>query len=169
MIQMADENCRANNLRALIKHRWLKNLILLTESGKIQSARDQKKTWKYIDNWLELSDRLEIAKEFSEVMIDGFSPLLLVGKLTPFFKLTDTKKKEIKEAVHIAYLQKTGIVDKYELYIAQLNNLERDINDLKVKWSSDNADIRDAFDALKTNAKALLVIVEQLPEGIVLP
>jgi hypothetical protein len=161
--------CEANEVRGRLKHRWLWNLILGIEKEEILNAKNQKKSWEYIDKQLEISSRLDEAKIFSEEIIDGFSPVQLIDKLGTFAKLSEEHKVKIKNIIFRVYLEQTSIILIQNNYREKLSLLEKAIDEFKVEWLSNNSSIDEKFAFLQTCAKDLHSSMECLPSGVIIP
>lgn len=161
--------CDANTLRGQLKHSWLENEILFISVETVitlwrQGASDL--VARYVVRVQDLSGLIDSLAE-------GFSPAQLVDTLKPFGGLSMEMKSAIKGAVHAAYLESSGIFALQAPLKAAAMGMEAALQELSRTWTlpqpQGESAVRAAWEGVREKASALIMELERLPKGVVLP
>ena len=158
-------------LRGRLKHSWLENqvcnktvedVVLLWRNGKWEAL--EKEFGFCVEETLHLADE----------MVAGFSPAQLVEKLAPLHTLSPQTKDRLKHAIHNAYLESSRIQELALDLRNAATSTEDELKRLLAIWNKpprpdDEPGLRSRWDAFREKADDLLVVLSQLPTGIVLP
>ena len=165
-------------VRQTLSHNWLEKLLLrnadyvarLHTRSKDDEARQDFEG--FIQPGGEYERWITQAKELAENMVEGFGPAQLVDR-GPLAVLSDAGRTLLKEVLHRAYLEATGIESLKEPLRKALETCEDAFRAFQETWrrepSAPPDDVKTAFDGLLTAARGLLGEVEKLPKGVVLP
>ena len=112
--------------------------------------------------------------QLSNDMVSGFSPAQLVDQLGPLQNLPDESRSRLKEVLHSAYLESSGISTLSELLSQELEGFEQEFSEFITVWNVERTDenesaLRDGWNQLQQVANSLLAVFETLPKGVVLP
>lgn len=161
--------CDANTLRGQLKHSWLENEILNISIETVVTFWRRGETdlaARYVTRMQDLS-RLE------DRLAEGFSPAQLVDTLKPFGGLSTETKVAIKGAVHAAYLESSGILALQAPLKAAAVDMEAALQELSRTWAlpqpQGESAVRGAWEGVCKNASTLVMELERLPKGVVLP
>ena len=164
-------NNESSLLRGRLKHTWLENqvcnktvkdVIFLWRRGK----------WRALEE--EFGFRVQETLHLADEMVTGFSPEQLVEKLAPLHALSPETKKHLKEALHNAYLECTGIQEMALNLNRTTTLVEYELKRLIAIWHKPPAPenepaLRKGWHAFREKADDLLSVLSQLPKGVVLP
>ena len=93
-------------LRGRLKHSWLENQVCNKTVDDVVFLWRRGK-WRALEE--EFAFRAQETLRLADEMVAGFSPAQLVETLAPLHALSPEIKKHLKEAVHNAYLECSGI------------------------------------------------------------
>lgn len=161
--------CDANTLRGQLKHSWLENEVLNISIETVIALWQQ----GAVDRAVKYAARIADLDHLADSFVDGFSPSLLVDTLKPFGGLSMDEKTAIKSAVHTAYLESSGILALQVPLNAAAMGMKTSLQELSDAWAlphhkSEDA-VRMAWENVRTKARALILELEHLPKGVVLP
>ncbi len=161
--------CDANTLRGQLKHSWLENEILFISVETVITLWRQGGS----DLATRYAVRVQDLSRFADSLADGFSPAQLVDTLKPFGGLSTEMKSAIKGAVHAAYLESSGILALQAPLKAAARGMEAALHELSQAWilpqpQGEDA-VRAAWEDVHEKSRALIMELERLPKGVVLP
>ncbi len=171
MLVVSSFPCSSNILRGRLKHSWLENQLLNKTADEVVYL--WKETgWGALDN--EFSMRVSETITLAENLVQGFSPAQLVDSLAPLARLDQETRDLIKQAVHKAYLESSGITELSQPLCKAAKALEAALDQLRTVWRrpvtvANEKDLKNAWQMVSTQAKALHAVLERLPKGVVLP
>jgi len=154
-----------------LRHHWLQNLILNWSATEVAYAW-RTTGWPNLQS--ESSLRLREATELIEILEDAFSPAQLVDQLKPLSHLTEKAKRQIKEAVHAVYLQRSGIQELQRRLKGSIAGMQEALGNLNSAWeypATQQAEeqVREQWEEVLIRARTLLDVLGSLPKKIVLP
>lgn len=161
--------CDANTLRGQLKHSWLENEILYISIETVIAL------WRQdgADLATRYAVRVQDLSRLADSLAEGFSPAQLVDTLKPFGGLSAEMKSAIKGAVHAAYLESSGILALQAPLKAAAVGMEAALQELSRTWalpqSQGESAVRAAWEDVREKASALIMELERLPKGVVLP
>jgi hypothetical protein len=161
--------CDANTLRGQLKHSWLENEILYISIETVITL------WR--QGGADLAARSVVRVQdlscLADSLADGFSPAQLVDTLKPFGGLSTEMKSAIKGAVHTAYLESSDILALQAPLKAAAVGMEAALQELSRAWAlaqpQGESAVRAAWEGVREKASALIMELERLPKGVVLP
>ena len=161
--------CDANTLRGQLKHSWLENEVLYISIETVIAL------WQRggADMSAKYAMRVQDLSRLVDSLAEGFSPAQLVDTLKPFGGLSVGARAAIKSAVHSAYLESSGILALQAPLKAAATGMETALQELFGTWSlpqpqSESA-VRAAWELVREKARVLILELERLPKGVVLP
>ena len=164
--------CRANTLRGQLKHSWLENQVCN------KTADDVATLWR-TGMWdKEIGEifpyRIDQSRQLANEMLSGFSPAQLVDQLSPLQSFPHDSRSRLKDVLHSAYLESSGISSLSELLSQELEGFAEEFTKFLTVWNTERTDenepaLRDGWNQLQQVAKSLLAVFETLPKGVVLP
>lgn len=163
--------CEASIRRGQLKHSWLENQVLNKRAEDVVTFR-QRGGWPALEN--EFEEWVKDARTLAAELTDGFSPAQLVDTVTPFRRLSEKDKQRIKQPLHAAYLENSGITNLRLLLQEAAESLDKALKELLEEWQqpatsgSDQA-LCAAWSVFVERATNLKNVLERLPKGIVLP
>lgn len=161
--------CDANTLRGQLKHSWLENEILYISIETVITL------WRQggADLATRYAVRVQDLSRLVDSLADGFSPAQLVDTLKPFGGLSTEEKTAIKAAVHEVYLESSGILALQAPLKASAVGMEAALQELSRTWvlprPQGESAVRAAWEGVRGKANALIMELERLPKGVVLP
>lgn len=162
-------SCPANTLRGQLKHSWLENGILCARPANVVGRRAdgsferEGKIAQYLND-------IDVTRQLAEDLIQGFSPAQLVDQLGPLQKLPEETRLKIKEAVHDAYLDSSGMTELAESLGQEAEVFAKEFEKFSKVWNTgDDTDLKKAWQGVLQKAETLLAVFEKLPKGVVLP
>ena len=160
--------CEANTLRGQLKHSWLENEVLYISIETVIAL------WRGGGGLAaKYAMRVQDLSSLVGSLVEGFSPAQLVDTLKPFGELSVESRAALKVAVHSAYLESSGILALQASLKAAAVDMEAALKDLPLAWgqpqSQGEGAVRAAWENVRENARALVVVLERLPRGVVLP
>ena len=162
---------KASILRGRLKHTWLENQVCN------KTVEDVIFLWR-LGKWRALKEefgfRVQETLHLADEMVAGFSPAQLVETLAPLHALSPETKKHLKEAVHNAYLECSGIQEMALNLNRTATVVESELKRLIAIWHKpptpeNELALRAGWHSLSEKADDLLAVLSQLPKGIVLP
>lgn len=161
--------CDANTLRGQLKHSWLENEVLNISIETVIALWQQ----GAVDRAVKYSARIADLDRLADSFVDGFSPTQLVNTLQPFGGLSIDEKTAIKSAVHEAYLETSGILALQAPLNAAAQDMKSALDELSKAWAlpylTGEETVRRTWENVREKAWLLIVQLERLPKGIVLP
>ena len=161
--------CEANTLRGQLKHSWLENEILYISIETVITL------WRQggADLATRYAVRVQDLSRLADSLAEGFSPAQLVDTLKPFGGLSTEERAAIKGAVHAAYLESSGILALQAPLKAAAMGMEAALQELSRAWvlpqSQGESAVWAAWEGVREKASALIMELERLPKGVVLP
>lgn len=177
MFMLESTACDAENLRGQLHHSWLKNEVLILRPNYLARMREtvspQRTSFEEkIKPGGKFWQRIDDARRLCEIMTAGFSPAQLVdaGDLAV---LPEDVQALMKQVLHDAYLQESGI-DGYRRQLqGAVNELAADLEELGKAWfqepPAEPGVIAAALGRIIVRAQKLSELLTRLPTGIVLP
>jgi hypothetical protein len=171
-------SCDAALQRGLLWHSWLKNQILKMDPDyvlRMKSRPSLQEERLAFEQWIqpggEFESKLNDARQFAGVMVEGFSPAQLVDR-GPLLKLSTNVREAVKSVIHREYLAQSLIEDCAGPMADAIDDLDKALKEFSGIWYRKPAAghdlIRRGFEQLQVCAKALHERLGALPEGIVL-
>lgn len=161
--------CDANTLRGQLKHSWLENEVLCISIETVIALWRQTGT----DLAIRYAVRIQDLSRLVDSLDEGFSPSQLVDTLKPFDCLSTEERTAIKVAVHAAYLESSGILELQMSLRAAAAGMEAALQELSRAWAlpqpQGEGAVRCAWESVREKARTLIMILERLPTGVVLP
>lgn len=161
--------CVANTLRGQLKHSWLENEILYISIETVVTL------WRQggADLATRYTVRVQDLSRLADSLAEGFSPAQLVDTLKPFGGLSVEERTAIKAAVHAAYLESSGILALQAPLKAAALDMEAALQELSRTWAlpqpQGESAVRGAWEGVCKNASTLVMELERVPKGVVLP
>jgi hypothetical protein len=161
--------CDANTLRGQLKHSWLENEVLYISIETVITL------WRRgeADLAAKYAMRVQDLSRLADSLAEGFSPAQLVDTLKPFGGLSVGARAAIKSAVHSAYLESSGILALQVSLKSAARDMEAVLQELSLAWVQPQPQgegvVRAAWENVREKARALVVVLERLPKGVVLP
>jgi len=161
--------CDANTLRGQLKHSWLENEVLYISIETVITLwrRDE------ADLASKYAVRVQDLTRLADSLDEGFSPAQLVDVLNPFDGFSTENKAAIKAAVHAAYLESSGILALQAPLKAAAVCMEAALQELSRAWAlaqpQGESAVRAAWEGVREKASALIMELERLPKGVMLP
>lgn len=165
-------SCPVNILRGQLKHTWLENQVCNKSADDVANLW-RTKSWDNVIGEI-FSHRIDQSRQLATDMLSGFSPAQLVAQLGPLQNLPDESRSRLKEVLHSAYLESSGISNLSESLSQELESFTEQFTKFLTVWNTERIDenevaLRDGWKQLQEIAKSLLAIFEILPKGVVLP
>ncbi|WP_333875784.1 hypothetical protein [Methylobacter sp.] len=161
--------CDANTLRGQLKHSWLENEVLYISIETVINLWQQSRA----DLATRYAMRVQDLSRLVDSLADGFSPAQLVDTLKPFGGLTAEMKSAIQDTVHAAYLESSGILALQVSLEAAAMGMEAALQKLSRVWAlaqpENESKVRTAWKGVREKASALVMELERLPKGGMLP
>lgn len=161
--------CDLDIRRGQLKHSWLENEILYISIETVITL------WRQggADLTTKYAVRVQNLFHLVESLAEGFSPAQLVDVLKPFVGLSLEEKAAIKAAVHSAYLESSGILALQVPLKDAAMGMEAALQELSRAWAlpqqQGEGAVRAAWEGVCDKARALVMALEHLPKGVVLP
>ena len=117
--------------------------------------------------------RVQDLSRLADSLAAGFSPAQLVDTLKPFGGLSTEMKSAIKGAVNAAYLESSGILTLQAPLKTAAMGMEAALQEFSLAWTlpqpQGESAVRAAWEDVRKKASALIIELERLPKGVVLP
>ena len=150
-------------------HSWLENEILCTQPLNIVNRRADG-SWKSDNKIFTHLKNIESVRKLVDDMIQGFSPVQLVDQLGPLQKCSPETRLRIKEIVHNAYLEDSGIKGLAKSLEQVVNVFSEEFNTFIKAWNEGNDnELKKAWQGVLNKAANMLKVFEKLPKGVVVP
>lgn len=165
-------SCPINILRGQLKHTWLENQVCNKSADDVANLW-RTKSWENVIGEI-FPYRIEQSRQLINDMVSGFSPAQLVDQLCPLQNLPNKSCSRLKDVLHSAYLESSGISSLSELLSQELESFTEEFAKFLTVWNTELTDenevaLRDGWKQLQQIAIPLLAIFEKLPKGVVLP
>jgi len=165
-------SCPANILRGQLKHTWLENQVCNKSADDVANLW-RTKSWDNVIGEI-FPYRIEQSRQLINDMVSGFSPAQLVDQLGPLQNLPDESRSRLKDVLHSAYLETSGISALSELLSQEIEAFAREFKGFLTAWNTERTNenepaLRDGWNKLQQVADSLLAVFERLPKGVVLP
>ena len=165
-------SCPVNILRGQLKHTWLENQVCNKSADDIANFW-RTKSWDNVIGEI-FPYRIDQSRQLANEMLSGFSPAQLVDQLSPLQSLPHDSRSRLKDVLHSAYLESSGISSLSELLSQELENFTEEFAKFLTVWNTERTDtnevaLRDGWKQLQQIANSLLAVFEKLPKGVVLP
>lgn len=161
--------CDANTLRGQLKHSWLENEVLCISIETVIALWRQGRD----DLAARYAVRVQDLTRFADSFVEGFSPAQLVDTLKPFGGFSTEERTAIKVAVHAVYLESSGILALQVPLKAAAMGMDVALQELSHAWAlpqpQSEGEVRAAWEGVRVKARTLVMILERLPKGVVLP
>jgi len=165
------------NLRSQLHHSWLKNEVLILRPDYLAKMREKESPQRAsfeekIKPGGKFWQRIDAARRLCETITEGFSPAQLVdaGELAA---LPDDVRALMKQVLHDAYRQETGIEELRSLLLCAINEVSNELDGLSRTWFQEppapTAVLAAAVNKSIDTARKLRDLLIRLPTGIVLP
>lgn len=161
--------CDANTLRGQLKHSWLENEILYISLETVITLWRQGGS----DLAIRYAMRVQDLSGLIESLVEGYSPAQLMDTLKPFDGLGAEERATIKGAIHAAYLESSGILALQAPLKAAAVGMEAALRELSRAWALPQPQgedtVRAAWEGVHEKSRVLIMELERLPKGVVLP
>lgn len=159
-----------------LRHDWLGNNVFLLDaeylsSIYIEDSADRDSFDEMVRPQGAFEKYLDAAMTLSALIIDGFSPTLLVddGLLDV---LSEASRRLIREALHDQYVEQTEIAHLAQSIQMAVNDLSASCNHFIKDWYGkppvEPASIKQGFEEIQRTAKILYERLGKLPKGVLL-
>jgi hypothetical protein len=154
----------------MIKHHWLENQVLN------KSADDVAFLWHNV-GWRALTEefpaQMKLAEALAQDLTNVFSPAQLVDALPCLASLATEQKRNIRDAVHQAYLDSSELTQPKQALIAEVARLNAAIQLFINLWAQPRGatletKIRTTWDSVLLHARATHEILDSLPRDVIL-
>jgi hypothetical protein len=157
----------AANVAARLRHSWLTNQIL-TKSPDDVAFLSRQGPWRALEH--DFPAAVRQTRELAANLEAGFSPSQLVATVAPFPGLDAETSGALRIALHRAFVEEWKPTLIENEILDATDGLERALAQLRGVWvGGSESDVRSAWDNLSGEARKLLMVLETLPQGVVLP
>jgi hypothetical protein len=163
--------CETAIFRDQLKHTWIENQIKNKSEEEVVFLWLGPR-WPVLEREFPL--RVQEAHQLAKDLETRFSPAQLVDRLAPLARLPDDTRSTIRQAVHAAYLDRSGIAALKQTLTEAVQVMREALDQFLDAWKqpvSDEAEqrVRESWRQLYHCAESLRNELDRLPGGVVLP